>query len=132
MAETFRRRQLCTLDLNCTSTTYQLVIWGHPVKLSEPCVLLCKIVITIITTSWLWWGFPGGASGKERACQPRRHETWVLSLGREDPLEGMTTHSSILAWRIPWTDEPGGLQFIGLQRVRHNQSDLACTQAWLL
>ena len=38
----------------------------------------------------------------------------------EDPLEvGMTTHSSILAWRIPWTEEPGGLQFIGSQRVRH-------------
>ena len=46
--------------------------------------------------------FLGGASGKEPACQCRKHETWVLSLGREDPLEeGMATHSSILAWRIP-------------------------------
>ena len=45
----------------------------------------------------------------------------VRSLGEEDPLEeGMATHSSILAWRIPWTEEPGGLQSIGLQRVRHN------------
>ena len=53
---------------------------------------------------------------------------WVLSLGQEDPLEeGMATHSSILAWRIPWTEEPGRLQPIGLQRVRHNWSDLACT-----
>ena len=44
-----------------------------------------------------------------------------LSLGREDPLEkGMATHSSILAWRIPWTEEPGRLQSIGLQRVRHD------------
>ena len=43
------------------------------------------------------------------------------SLGREDPLEkGMAAHSSILAWRVPWTDEPGGLQFIGSQRVRHD------------
>jgi len=43
---------------------------------------------------------------------------WVQSLGGEDPLEeGMTTHSSILAWRIPWTEEPGGLQSIELQRV---------------
>ena len=43
---------------------------------------------------------------------------WVQSLGGEDPLEeGMTTHSSILAWRIPWTEEPGGLQSIGSQRV---------------
>ena len=45
----------------------------------------------------------------------------VQSLGWEDPLEeGMTTHSSILAWRIPGTEEPGGLQSIGLQRVQHN------------
>ena len=45
-------------------------------------------------------------------------EMWVQSLGWEDPLEeGMATHSSILAWRIPGTEEPGGLQFIGLQRV---------------
>ena len=45
-------------------------------------------------------------------------ETQVLSLGWEDPLEeGITTHSSILAWRIPWTEEPGGLQSIRLQRV---------------
>ena len=49
------------------------------------------------------------------------------SLGQEDPLEkGMATHSSILAWRVPWTEEPGGLQFIGSQRVGHNRSDLAC------
>ena len=48
-------------------------------------------------------------------------ETWVQSLGWEDPLEKeMATHSSILAWRIPWTEEPGGLQFIGSQRVRHD------------
>ena len=48
------------------------------------------------------------------------------SLGPEDSLEdGMATHSSILAWRIPYTQEPGGLQVIGLQRVRHNQGDLA-------
>ena len=44
---------------------------------------------------------------------PALQETWVLSLGEEDPLErGMATHSSILAWRIPWTEEPGGLQSI--------------------
>ena len=49
------------------------------------------------------------------------HETWVQSLGWEDPLEKeMATYSSTLAWRIPWTEEPGGLQSIGLQRVGHN------------
>ena len=51
---------------------------------------------------------------------PAVQETGVRSLGWEDPLEeGMATHSSTLAWRIPWTEEPGGLQFTGLQRVRH-------------
>ena len=48
-------------------------------------------------------------------------ESRVQSLGQEDPLEkGMATHSSTLAWRIPWTEEPGGLQSMGLQRVGHN------------
>ena len=52
-------------------------------------------------------------------------ETWVGNLGWEDPLkEGMASHSSILAWRIPWTEEPGWLQSMGLQRVGH---DWACT-----
>ena len=67
-------------------------------------------------------GFPhGGASGKEPACQCRRCETQVQSLGGEDLLEeGTATHSSILAWRIPWTEEPVRLQSIGLHKVRHN------------
>ena len=52
---------------------------------------------------------------------PAIWEIWVHSLGLEDPLEeGTATHSSILAWRIPWTEEPGGLQSMVLQRVRHN------------
>ena len=52
---------------------------------------------------------------------PAVQETWAQSLGRENPLEKeMATHSSILAWKIPWTEEPGGLQSMGLQRVRHD------------
>ena len=52
---------------------------------------------------------------------PEIQETQVQSLVREDPLEEeMTIHSSILVWRIPWTEEPGGLQSMGLQRVRHD------------
>ena len=52
---------------------------------------------------------------------PAMWETSVQSLGWEEPLEeGMTTYSSILAWRIPWTKEPGGLQSMGLQRVGHD------------
>ena len=51
---------------------------------------------------------------------PALQETWVRSLGWEDSLEkGVATHSSILAWEIPWTEEPGGLQSMGSQRVRH-------------
>ena len=52
---------------------------------------------------------------------PVMEETGVQSLGWEDPLEkGMATHSGILAWRIPWTEEPGGPQSVGSQRVRHD------------
>ena len=52
---------------------------------------------------------------------PAMRETWVQSLDWEDPLEdSMATHSSILAWRIPWTEEPGGLQTMGSQRVGHD------------
>ena len=52
---------------------------------------------------------------------PAMQETRVSSLGQEDPLEkGMATHSNILAWRIPWTEEPGMLQSMGSQRIAHN------------
>ena len=52
---------------------------------------------------------------------PAMQEIWFQFLGQEDPLEkGMATHSSILAWRIPWTEEPSGLQSMELQKVRYN------------
>ena len=52
---------------------------------------------------------------------PAKQESRVQSLGREDPLEEeMATHSSVLAWEIPWTDEPGGLQSVGSQRLGHD------------
>ena len=54
-------------------------------------------------------------------CLPEMWETWVQSLGQEDPLEKeMATHSSTLAWKIPWTEEPGRLQSMGSQRVGHD------------
>ena len=67
-------------------------------------------------------GSADGTRGKEPACQCRRlKETQVRSLGHDDPLEeGIATHSSILAWRILWTEEPDRLQSIRLQRVRHD------------
>ena len=62
---------------------------------------------------------------------PTRQETQVQSLNWEDPLEkGMATYSSILAWRIPWTEEPLGLQSMGSQRVRHNYVTNTFTYPW--
>ena len=52
---------------------------------------------------------------------PTMQETWVPSLGQEDPLEkGMATHSNVLAWRIPWMEEPCGLQSMGSQKFKHD------------
>ena len=89
------------------------------------------VIIVIILTELLWELLP--LSPNRSVCStlgslvaqmvknlPAIQETQVQSLGQEDPLEkGMATHSSI-AWRIPWTEEPGGLQSMGSQRVRHD------------
>ena len=74
----------------------------------------------------LWyfhWGFPASSGIKNPLAMQKPQETWVWSLGWEDPLEEeMATHSSILAWRIPWTEEPGGLESMGSQsRTRLKQ-----------
>ena len=93
--------------------------------------LLSTIKITKFKVIFAWvyayfLGFPGGASGKELTCQCRRHKRC-----RFDPQFGkipwgraLGPHSSILAWRIPRTEEPGRLQSIWSQRVRYNWSDL--------
>ena len=94
------------------------------------CFIVLKIILFIYLTVWdLRWGFSGGSRGK-RICLPvqEMQQMRVRSLGQEEPLEWdlgngskeMATHSSILAWRIPWTEVPGELQSMGLQRVRHN------------
>ena len=76
---------------------------------------------------------PCSSDGKESACSAG---DLVQSLGQEDPLEtGKATHSSILAWRIPWTEEPGGLQSMGSQTVRHNWATNSTTTKlylWIL
>ena len=79
------------------------------------CILFFKVFFTRVQYSvdigLLWW-----LSGKEPAYQCRKHKRHSSIPGWEDPLEeGMATHSSILAWRIPWTEEPGGLQSMELQ-----------------
>ena len=68
-------------------------------------------------------GFPGGSDSKESTCQCRRHGRsygFNPSIRKIPMEEEMATHSSILAWEIPWTEEPGGLQSMGLQRIGHN------------
>ena len=80
---------------------------------------MSKIGNSVVVESRL--AFPGGSVAKNL---PVMQETQVQSLGREDPLEkGMAAHSSTLAWRIPWTEEPGRVQSIGSQRVGHSGSD---------
>ena len=75
-----------------------------------------------------YWDFPSVSVVKNSPAMQESQETWVQSLGWEDPLEvGMATHYSILAWRIPWTEEPSGLQSIVSQRVGHDWSDWAHT-----
>ena len=81
---------------------------------NPPFLGLHPFFILIIATM----GFPGGSAAKILPAMQEPQETWVRSLGREDPLEeGMATHFSILAWRIPWTEKPGRLQSMGSQRV---------------
>ena len=64
------------------------------------------------------FGFPSDSTVKNPPAVQEMQETWVRSLGQEDPLEEeMATHSSILAWRIPWTEEPGGLQSMRSHRI---------------
>ena len=78
-------------------------------------VCVCVCVCVCIQLSW-WL-----SSKNNLPARQERQEMWVWSLGREDPLqEGMATHSTILAWRIPWTEELEGLQSMGSQRVGHN------------
>ena len=68
------------------------------------------------------WGFLHDSVVKTLPAKQALQELFIQFPGGEDPLEeGMAIHSSILAWRIPWTEEPGGLQSVGLQRVENDQ-----------
>ena len=70
---------------------------------------------------WFWFSFPTSLVAQRLKRLPPMQETWVRSLGQEDPLEEeMATNSSTLARRIPWREEPGRLQSMGLQRVGHD------------
>ena len=88
--------------------------------------MLILVHVLCLTSQWCWWW---------RTCLPVQ-EAWELkvpSLGWEDPLDkAMATHSSIIAWRIWWIEEPGGLHSIGSQIVRQDWSNLLCTHYVLL
>ena len=89
--------------------------------------LLLSLSIKILKSSFSLRLFGDGAFGEVIKVK-WVWENWIQSLGQEDPLEkGMATHSSILAWRITQTEEASGLQYIGLQRVRHDWSDSVCS-----
>ena len=78
-------------------------------------------VIVFLSLSLSLLGFPGGSEVNNLPAMQEPQKMRVQSLGREGPLEeDMASHSSILTWRIPWAEEPGGPESIGLQRVRHN------------
>ena len=90
---------------------------------------MSKKVFAFLLPMHLFWGlnlilfkgFPGASVVKNLPAMQDLQEIRVQYLSQEDPLEGgMAPHSSILAWSIPWTKEPGGLQSMGLQRVGHN------------
>ena len=77
---------------------------------------ICPVMGLLVT--WYFWASLVAQMVKNL---PAIQETWVRSLGQEYPLgKGMATHSSILAWRMPRTEEPGGLQSMGLEKVRHD------------
>ena len=77
------------------------------------------------------WAYPVAQQVKNQPALQESQEMQVWSLGGKNPLEeGMASHSSILAWRIPWTEESGGLQSTGLQRVGHDWSDFAYMHAF--
>ena len=83
--------------------------------------IICLFTHTIKVTNELkshvtCLGFPGGSAVENLLAMQKTQERWVRSPGREDPVEkGMATHSSILAWRMPWSEESDGLQSLGLQ-----------------
>ena len=77
--------------------------------------------MNIYLYAWIEWGFPGDSVVENLPAMQERQETPVQFLDQEDPLEEeMATYSSILAWKIPGIEEPGGLQSIGLQRVGYD------------
>ena len=103
-----------TMDIPHGDSRYHCMCWGASVHGAGPWMASQAVAVTVPS---LW------ASLVAQIIEnlPTMQETQVPSLGQEDPLEEeMATHSSLLAWEIPWTEEPGGLQSMALQRVAYN------------
>ena len=119
-----------------TNRPFLMIHWSElgPIPHPEPLIVKEWDCHSISGSQWgtcIWpclrdiWGFPGGSDGKNL---PAMQETLVRSLGQEDCLEEeMATYSSILAWRILWTEEPDRLQSIGSQKVGHDWCNWAFT-----
>ena len=123
--------------LHCRQILYHLSYYRSPRILQWDLPLLQGIFLTQESNQGLLHckqilyqlSYQGKPVVKNPPSNARDLEMWVWSLGREDLLEkGMATYSSILAWRIPWTEEPARLQSIGSHRVGHDWSDLARMQ----
>ena len=122
----------CHFLLQCVRVKSESEVVQSCLTLSDPmdCSLsgssstLKNDVLTLKRTHIVLQPFINGASLVAQMVKnlPAMKETWVRSLGWEDPLEkGVATHSGILAWRIPWTEEPGWLQSKGLQRIKRDR-----------
>ena len=113
----FRSTQVVWSHISKSSTPFRVVFPRH---CSTDITLMAKYMFTLLLNT-VTPGFPDGASVKEPSCQCKRHKRRGFDpLVGKIPMDGMATRSSILAWRIPWTEEPGRLQSKGLQRVRHD------------
>ena len=112
------------VSLGAQALSSEVLLWwdGIPWVSLLSCPWLPQSAGSPVLAHWLRKGSPGAMKGLPWCLiLPAMRETRVQSLGQEDPLEKeMATHSSIPAWRIPWTEEPGGLQSMGSQKVEHD------------
>ena len=109
------------LQVACPSGGVNARFWTlSDTEFSDLDIFAGLIYRTLTAGKFLLWGFSGGSAVKNPPANADA-ETWVQSLGQEDPLEKeMATHSSTLAWKIPWMEEPGRLQSMGSPRVGHD------------
>ena len=123
---TFPSKQLCFKKISCGPSSlyhrntkfFLLKSKDNNLHWLHGCVFTIASLYHITLFTLLTTGFLGRANSEDPTCQYRKCKRYIQSRGREaPPEEGMATHSSILAWRISWTEEPGGLQSIGSQRV---------------